>query len=62
MGSKAVPIHLEGEVRPRELGVELLRKLRCPRPQPRAHPLALGLTDFVEPAVLNRRQYGEQGQ
>ncbi len=30
------------------------------RAQPRAHPLALGLADFAEPAVLQRRQRGEQ--
>jgi hypothetical protein len=57
-----LPIHLERKVSARQLGVELLPELGGPCPQASAHPLALGLADFAKPAVLNRRQHGEQDE
>ena len=60
IGSSRSRIHVERDVDARQLGVELLRELRRARAQARAHPLALGLADFAEPAVLQRRQRGEQ--
>ena len=58
--SSASRLDVERDVDARELAVERLRELGGARLQARAHPLALGLADFAEPAVLQRRERREQ--
>ena len=54
--------HLERGPRARDLAVERLGEVRHARLQRGAHPVALGLADVAEPAVLQRAEHGEKDQ
>jgi hypothetical protein len=60
LGVKTIAVHVKGHVRPSYFVVELLRELRHTCTQCGAHPIALGVADFAEPAVLQRGERGEQ--
>ena len=53
-------IHLEQQVRPRHLAIEVLAKRGRARVQVRRHPLALRAADLSEPLVLQRREQQDQ--
>ena len=55
-----IRLEVEREIDARELAVELLREIGGARAQARAHPLALRLAHFAEPAVLQRRERDQQ--
>ena len=51
---------VEGQIDLRQLAIERLREIGGARLQAGAHPRPLRLTDFADPAVLQRRQRHQQ--
>jgi hypothetical protein len=60
IGIEAIAVDVKGDVGARQLGIEFLRELRGARTQRGAHPIALRLADFAEPAVLEGGERGEE--